>query len=445
MLNETASSTEDRPVLRPSVRYEPNVDDARFDEVRRAVATVLLIEREMPTEIEQLARDGAVLMNPQSRPLVTYEGRLLGDSEAAYDQLDGLLKESDHFALFRERDGKHIVHVLSGRVNPKPRRLWVNVVLFILTVFSVLIVGTEVAIGEIIYATNNDQSVVRPLVENFFFELWRGLPYAVSIILILGAHEMGHYFAARRHNIAVTLPYFIPAPFISFLGTFGAAIQLREPMRNRKVLLDVGAAGPLAGLLFAIPILFIGLATSPVGPLTPGGLLEGNSFLYALAKTIVFGRFLPDGAEDVYINQLARAGWAGLLVTALNLIPLGQLDGGHILFSLIGNAARRVYWPLVVASVALAFVSEAWIFWIILLFLLGRVYAVPLDMITPLDRRRRFWAILSLFLFIVIFVPIPLTQIPAGTSVVPRDSAMILPMLTAMGLVLVQRMRARWG
>src|SRR5690606_26585459 len=127
----------------------------------------------------------------------------------------------------------------------------------------------------------------------------------------LGSHELGHYFAARHHKIAVTLPYFIPAPFVSFLGTFGAFIQLREPMRNRKVLLDIGAAGPLTGLIFPIPIVFIGLATSTVGPMTPGGYLEGNSFLYALAKTIVFGRFLPDGQVDVYMNQLAMAGWAG--------------------------------------------------------------------------------------------------------------------------------------
>ena len=177
------------------------------------------------------------------------------------------------------------------------------------------------------------------------FELWRGLPYTIAILLILGSHELGHYFAARHHKLAVTLPYFIPAPFISLIGTFGAFIQLREPMRNRKVLLDVGAAGPLTGLVFAIPILLIGLATSQVGPIQPGGMVEGNSLLYALAKIIVFGRFLPNGSVDVYVNQLAWAGWTGLLVTALNLIPIGQLDGGHILYSLIGERARMPVLP----------------------------------------------------------------------------------------------------
>ena len=132
---------------------------------------------------------------------------------------------------------------------------------------------------------------------------------------------MGHYFAARHHKLAVTLPYFIPAPFISLIGTFGAFIQLREPMRNRKVLLDVGAAGPLAGLVFAVPILLIGLATSSVGPLQVGGMVEGNSMLYALAKMIIFGRILPNGAVDVYVNQLAWAGWTGLLVTGAEPDP----------------------------------------------------------------------------------------------------------------------------
>jgi membrane-associated protease RseP (regulator of RpoE activity) len=275
------------------------------------------------------------------------------------------------------------------------------------------------------------------------FELWRGLPYAISILLILGAHELGHYFAARHHKLAVTLPYFIPAPLIGFLGTFGAFIQLREPMRNRKMLLDVGAAGPLAGLVFAIPILLIGLANSPVGPIPSEGMLEGNSLLYATAKIVTFGRMLPDGQDDVTINQMAQAGWAGLLITALNLIPLGQLDGGHILFSLIGNKARRFYYPLMACAIALAILSPGtWILWVILLLLLGRVYAAPLDMITPLDSQRRLIGIVSLVIFFLTFVPLPFTPIQGGAGQpLPRDSVFLVPMLTASVVVLMQRLR----
>ena len=191
----------------------------------------------------------------------------------------------------------------------------------------------------------------------------------IRLLLILGAHELGHYFAARHHRLAVTLPYFIPAPPpFSIFGTFGAFIQLREPMRNRKMLLDVGAAGPLVGLIFAIRILLIGLSTAQVGPIVPGGDVEGNSLLYAFSKILIFGRFLPDGAQDVYLNQIALAGWTGLLVTALNLMPVGQLDGGHILYSLIGNTARKLYYPFLIGMAALTvFFSGAWLFWVVVL------------------------------------------------------------------------------
>lgn len=441
MLPETASSTADRPIFRSAQRTPPSPDNALRDDIREMVGTVLLIEREIyrPEEAAP-GTEQIMVVNPQSRLVVTFEGRLMLDSEAAYDQLDRLLAPFNYLPVFRTgQDDMHVIHVLSGRVEPKPRAVWLNIVLFVLTVFSVLLVGTEVALGEIAFA---DQARANALVERFWLELWRGIPYAAAIILILGAHEMGHYFAARRHKIAVTLPYFIPAPFISFLGTFGAAIQLREPMRNRKVLFDVGAAGPLTGLVFAIPILFIGLATSPVGPISPGGWLEGNSLVYALSKIIVFGRFLPDGQVDVYINQLARAGWAGLLVTALNLIPLGQLDGGHILYSLVGDKARKLFYPLLAAAVGLAFLNEAWILWLVLIFLLGRVYAVPLDTITPLDERRRWLAIASLLIFVAIFVPVPLTQIPDTTTTpVPRNSVELFTLASVFLAALWLRLR----
>jgi membrane-associated protease RseP (regulator of RpoE activity) len=442
MLNETASSRDDRPALRSSVRMLARPESARDNALREIVNGVMVVQEETYEPALETLIDDNVMVTGQNIALVaSFTGQLLGESEAAYDQIDRALRPKNMIPIFRERDNRHVIHILSGRVTPQPRNPWVNIVLFAITVFSVLVLGTQIAISEIAY-TNPFRA--NQLMGNFFLELWRGLPYAISILLILGSHELGHYFAARHHKIAVTLPYFIPAPFISFLGTFGAFIQLREPMRNRKVLLDVGAAGPLTGLIFAIPILFIGLATSRVGPITPGGTLEGNSFLYALAKTIVFGRFLPDGQVDVYINQLAMAGWAGLLVTALNLIPLGQLDGGHILYSLIGNTARRLYYPLVAGAILLAFLNQAWILWVLLLLLFGRTYAAPLDMITPLDRRRRWVGILALALFIVIFVPEPLVQIDTlETPANLRDSAFLLPALTAVVVVTWQRLRAR--
>lgn len=437
MLHETASSTDDRPALRSSLRAPTRADSARDNALHELVAAVLMIEDEnFQPDPQLLARDTVMVTSREATFVATFSGRLLFDSEIAYEQLDQALAGRGEFAVFRLVDGKHVIHILSGRADPQPRAVWLNVVLFLLTVFSVLVLGTQIAINEIA-ATNPFRATA--ILNNFFLELWRGLPYAISILLILGSHELGHYFAAKRHKLAVTLPYFIPAPFISFLGTFGAFIQLRQPMRNRKTLLDVGAAGPLTGLVFAVPIVLIGLATSRVGPIEPGGVLEGNSLLYGLAKIVVFGRFLPDGQVDVYINQLAMAGWAGLLVTALNLIPLGQLDGGHILYSLIGNRARRLYIPLVAASVALALVTDAWILWVVLLLLFGRTYAAPLDMITPLDRRRRWIGVASLLIFALIFVPVPLIYLDSATTPPGlRDAVFAIPALTA-GVVTLLR------
>jgi membrane-associated protease RseP (regulator of RpoE activity) len=221
---------------------------------------------------------------------------------------------------------------------------------------------------------------------------------------------MGHYVAARYHGAAVTLPYFIPFP-LSLIGTMGAVIRLKAPLKNRRALLDMGVAGPLAGLAVAIPVLIYGLATSGMGPPPAGGYYqEGNSILYAVLKRLIFGRWLPADGLDVQLNMIAWAGWVGLLVTALNLIPVGQLDGGHVLYTLLGRRARAVFWPAVLALVSLGVLYNVLMWWVwgLLLFVLGRQYAVPLDDATRLDRPRVLIALFTLILFFLIFMPNPL-------------------------------------
>ncbi len=381
MLNETASSRDSRPAPR-SFMMPASFEDSPHEHIRELVGSVLDIEHETYVQEDSTPTSRElIVLNPAGRLLATFEGRLLLESEAAYEQLDRQLEPLNLLPVFRLRAGKPVVHVLAGRVNPQPRPWWPNLLLAVVTFISVSLLG---------------------------------LDYAIAIMLILGVHELGHYFAARRHQVAVTLPYFIPLPPpFSILGTLGAAIQLRAPMRNRKVLLDVGAAGPLAGFIVSIPILLIGLATSEVGRIEQfPALLEGNSLLYALTKLLMFGRFLPDGMVDVQLNGVAWAGWVGLLVTGLNLLPVGQLDGGHILYSIIGERARLLFYPALVAMVALSlFASDVWFIWAVLTLFLGRVYATPLDMITPLDPQRRAIAILGMVLFVVVFVPVPLTVI----------------------------------
>lgn len=430
MLNETASSRDDRPpVRRPAI--EESAEDALADAMRQVVAEVMEIDSmTTASDSDTNAQDVPLMLRALGGDQVTarFVGRLRLNSEAAYDKLDMAFRKINHTPLLREENGRHIIIALAGRAEPQPRPWWPNLLLFLATLVSVLMVGAQLAISNI---ARENPALARELANNFEREIWRGWPYAASLLLILGAHELGHYFAARRHNLAVTLPYFIPLPFISLFGTLGAFIQLRQPMRNRKVLFDVGAAGPLAGLVFAVPILFIGLAQAHVGPVSGEGLYEGDSLLYAFAKIVTFGEFLPSNGRDVYIDssQMAWAGWTGLLVSALNLIPIGQLDGGHIMYSLIGERARLLYYPLLAVMIALVFVTQVWLLWVVLLLLFGRVYATPLDTVTTLDSRRRWLAVGTLLIFLCIFVPAPLSPTSSGDPAprAPRRSVQTMP------------------
>ena len=342
--------------------------------------------------------DSMTLDRPQTGH-IRFRGQFLCDLSSCYDELRGRF-ERHGFTPFVREEQNGISLVAAPIVFDPPDSKWIiNLVLVIATILSTLFVGT---LSE--FAAQGLEGI--PGLD----DLWLGIPYCLSLMTILGAHELGHYFAARYHKVPVTLPYFIPLP-VPPIGTLGAFIRLKAPVKNKRALLDVGAAGPLAGLLFAIPILLYGLAISPVEPLPDGGYtLEGNSVLYALAKIAVKGQMLPNGTEDVFLSQVAWAGWVGLLVTGLNLIPVGQLDGGHIAYALFGKRARLFFWPVIVTMIALVVITQTfmWGFWALLLFILGRYYAEPLDDITPLDGRRRVLAITSLVPFLLVFVPIPL-------------------------------------
>ncbi len=438
MFNEPASRDDDR--VSPEFPQHPTVDSeqARYEslitEIRECVADVMDISAQMLPRSRGELPSEPTMLSLHSVYLVSFVGRLHMDSSMAYDLLDSEFKPRGLLPVFRENDdGQHVIFVLQGREQPEPRSWIPNAVLLVITLFSVLYVGTEMAINEL--AASNLREAMR-ISQNIFAELWRGLPYTLSILAILGAHEMGHYFTARRHNLAVTLPYFIPFPFGLF-GTFGAFIQLREPLRNRKALLDVGASGPLAGLIVTVPILLLGLSTSPTGPISPGGIVEGNSILYALSKFAVFGQFLPNGQIDVYVNQLAWAGWTGLFVTGLNLIPLGQLDGGHVMYALFGRRARLAFYPVIGALALLTILSSgSLIFFLLLLIVLGRTYDVPLDDISPLEPKRRRIAVFTLIVFVLVFVPVPLTV--SGAPSIPFPPTNNGPMLTlALASVLV--------
>ena len=384
----------------------PDVDGAHAGEaviwqLQQAVSQVFVI--------------ASVRRQPSERISARFDGTLLLSSDEAYRQLDAAFAPLDHTPVFREEQGAPVILAMRGRFRARPWPTWPNIVLLVLTILSMLSVGANIEL--------NQRGLPITSLADIYTNLLLGWPYALSLILILGAHEMGHYIAARRNNVPASWPYFIPLPYpISIFGTLGAVIIQRAPPKNARQAFDVGVAGPLAGLVFAVPILLIGLATSPVQP-EPNVpyMLEGNSLLYALSKFIVFGQFLPSGGVDVFINQMAMAGWTGLFVTGLNLIPVGQLDGGHVLYALLGNRARRLYFPALAVMFALALVvSQAWLLWVFLLLIFGRVYVPPLDTVTKVDTRRRMIAVLTLVIFNLVFVPNPMqVVIPEASPIFP--------------------------
>jgi len=335
--------------------------------------------------------------NEPENEYVRFRGQFVCAPVDCYDELRRRFERHGYTPLLREEGRETVLIAMPAVFAPRASGWVMSLILFVLTVFSTLFVG----------ATYHDDFTG----QNLLREIWLGWPFTLSLLAILGTHEMGHYVAARYHGAAVTLPYFIPFPF-SLIGTMGAVIRLNAPLKNRRALLDMGAAGPLAGMAVAIPVLLYGLATSEVGPAPVGAVYvqEGNSILYALFKLLIFGRWLPADGLDVQLNMVAWAGWVGLLVTALNLIPLGQLDGGHVLYTLLGRRAALVFWPIVLGLLALALMYNVslWAVWAILLFFLGRQYAVPLDDVTRLDRPRLLIAVFTLILFFLIFMPNPL-------------------------------------
>jgi membrane-associated protease RseP (regulator of RpoE activity) len=359
--------------------------------------------------------------NEKQNFLVRYRGKLLIESQDAYGQLAKSLLSLDVTPLFRIEDNSETIILLKGIVKPRPSNPWINLILFIITGISVVFAGTLFDYRGPLTSDLNE------LLPHLLPTLYRGLGFAASLLAIC------------YHRSAVTLPYFIPFPFSPF-GTMGAFIQLKEPPKNKRILLDIGIAGPLAGLVIAIPLLFLGLYLSEIDKLPlflargQAISLEGNSLLYLVMKFIVFGEWLPApenlaglnplvywlryfftghpvpyGAADVLLHPVAWAGWAGLLITALNLIPAGQLDGGHILYSLIGKRSRIVLPFILVALIILGSVWSGWWLWAFLIFLLGRTHAEPLDQITPLDSRRKALAIFGLVVFVLVFTPIPLS------------------------------------
>ncbi len=362
--------------------------------------------------------------DPTKGFFLRYRGQLLGDSAEAYDTLAEALRSYAITPLFRVEEGRQVIYLAPARVEKNDDKISTNIILFVLTVFSVMLAGAQPE-GPVPQDTLGQMLMLAR-------SIFTGWPFALSLLGILVAHEFGHYFMSRYHKTPATLPYFIPLPFVGLLGTMGAAIIMRGIPKNKRVLFDIGVAGPIAGLVVAIPVLFLGLSLSTLGTIEPvvGGYIEGNSLLYLFAKYVVFGQFLPTplepqgivywlryfftggpipfGGTDVFIHPVAFAAWGGLLVTALNLIPAGTLDGGHVVYSLFGDKVKKFTPYIIGLLVMLGFLWSGWWLWAFLLFWLGRVYAEPLDQITELTPGRRAVGYFMILVFLLVFTPVPM-------------------------------------
>ena len=241
------------------------------------------------------------------------------------------------------------------------------------------------------------------------WSLVKGVPFSLSLLLILGTHELGHFIASRRHGVTTTLPTFIPGPpFPPMIGTFGAVIRIKSPITTKSALVDIGAAGPLAGFVVALAVTWWGLEHSTVIPRSAasGSLGLGSSLIFHALTYITVGP-LPD-THDVMLHPVAFAGWIGFFVTAMNLLPIGQLDGGHIVYSLLG--ARHRIFSIVMIGVLIALGAltwPGWFVWAALITIIGIWHPPVEDQYAPMDPKRKLIAACALAVFVLTFIPTP--------------------------------------
>jgi membrane-associated protease RseP (regulator of RpoE activity) len=339
------------------------------------------------------------------RGALTLHGQLAAPADSLYGSIRARLESLGFTPFLRQDAGADELLAMPGVIERRQPRIGLPVALFLITIATVLLTG---ALNEGANPFSDPASIVA------------GVPFAATLLGILFTHEMGHYVVGKLRHAPVSLPYFIPMPpGISFTGTMGAVIVQREPMEDRRTILEVGIAGPLAGLAVAIPLLLYGLSTSPVAAPTPqmlaqGYLQEGNSLLYAGLKYLVFGRWLPGGGEDVQLSAMAMAAWIGLLVTMINLMPIGQFDGGHIAYALLGERANYLAYAMIGICVALGLLlpsNYTWLIWGALAFVIGPRHPPPLNDISRIGPRHIALAVFGLLVFLLLFMPAPLVAV----------------------------------
>jgi membrane-associated protease RseP (regulator of RpoE activity) len=328
--------------------------------------------------------------------IIVFRGELRTEPRHALDVLLARFRPFGYTPFLRVEGGEVVMQAWPLAETAERPRVGVNVALFLVTCLTTLVAGSGA-----FFAFDPFSEPGRIL---------SGAPFAFTLLAILGVHEFGHYFTARHYRASVSLPYFIPAPPPFPFGTLGAIIRMRSPATDRNSLFDIAAAGPLAGLVIAIPAVLLGLEWSSVGRVPSGAhIVYGDSLLMRLLIYLKFGP-LPEGM-DVFVHPVALAGWVGFLVTALNLFPVGQLDGGRIAYALFGGRHRLIGVATFLGLLALGAVTGAanWVVWAALLFfLVGFHHSPPLDDVTPLTPGRWIVGVVCLILLILLIPPVPI-------------------------------------
>ena len=313
------------------------------------------------------------------------------------------LKSKNFTPLLRAQHGEFIIYI-TFRPPIKGKPQWVNAILVIATIVTTMLSGSILFLESEEALTNmlNMENLLKGLV---FFSL--------PLMAILGIHETGHYIISKKHGVAASLPFFIPIPPnpVLPLGTMGALISMREPIPNRRSLLDIGIAGPLAGFLVAIPVIIIGLSMSETIALTDipeGSAMLGDNLIILVFSKLMFN--VPAG-YTINLHPTAFAGWVGLLVTAINLLPAGQLDGGHIARAVLKEKHRYASMATIALLIGLTFFGFGnWLLLLLLLlFLIGTQHPPPLNEYMSLDAKRKILAVIALLIFILCFTPNPVS------------------------------------
>jgi membrane-associated protease RseP (regulator of RpoE activity) len=321
--------------------------------------------------------------------VVHLRGRLKVPDDRAYRPLRESLEPLGYTPFLKEQGGVYEVVATPGVIPREKPDTRVNLWLFLATAASVVFAGSYFA-----------GTAAGP-------DWGGGILFAVTLLSILVAHEMGHYIVGRLRGAPVSLPYFIPMPIPGTFGTMGAVIVQREPFEDRRTLIEIGLAGPLAGFLVAIPFLILGLALTDVHPPPGSGVGFGDSLLTTLIKTLELGRYVP--SAGMVEHPLYIAAWFGLLVTGVDLVPAGQLDGGHVAYAILGPAARYLSYAMIAIFFVLAFtVSDSWLLWAILLLLFGRGHPPALNSAVKLGATHYMLGLIALLILVLVFMPAPL-------------------------------------